>query len=106
MGENTVELTKDNFDEIIYGEKPVIVDFWAEWCGPCRSIAPLLEKFAGEHEEVVVGKVNIEDQTELTSKYGIRSLPTFALFREGKLVATKVGMQSNEQLLELIKEEK
>ena len=90
MAEITV--TVSNFEqEVLASEKPVLVDFWATWCGPCKMLAPVLQEFAGEHPEVKVGKVNVDEEMALASRFGVSSIPTLILFRGGHPVATSVG---------------
>ena len=90
---STKAVSDDNFDaEVLKSELPVLVDFWAEWCGPCKIIAPALEELAGEMgERVTVAKVNIDDNPGVPSKYGVRGIPTLMLFKDGQVAATKVG---------------
>ena len=106
MSDTIIQLTDDSFEkDVINADRPVIVDFWAEWCGPCKMIAPILEEVAKElSDKVTIGKLNV-DQNDLTApKYGIRGIPTLLLFKDGKVVATKVGALSKTQLVEFIEE--
>jgi len=84
MGANTTTLTDTNFDSHIAGEKPVLVDFWAEWCGPCRLIAPILDEIATQYgDKLTIGKLNIDEQPQTAANYGVMSIPTLILFKDG-----------------------
>lgn len=87
----TVALTKDTFDETISGNETVIVDFWAEWCGPCKMFAPTFEAVSDEHDDIVFGKVDTEDQQELAMQFGIRSIPTLMVFRDQIVLYAQPG---------------
>jgi thioredoxin 1 len=100
MTENVVKLTESNFSqEVLSSTKPVLVDFWAEWCGPCKMIAPLLDEIAGEYQgRAVVGKVNIDEAQALASKFGITAIPTLLFFKGGQVAGQVVGMSSKRDL--------
>lgn len=104
MSEQILQLTDDSFeDDVIKSSSPVLVDYWAEWCGPCKMIAPILEEIASEYGgKIKVAKLNIDDNPQTPPKYGIRGIPTLMLFKDGNVEATKVGALSKSQLTAFI----
>ena len=98
-------ITKENFEnEVLNSDKPVLVDFWAQWCGPCRMLGPIIEEIANDNEcKVKVGKVNVDEQPNLASKYGIASIPTVIVFKNGKPEKTLVGLRSKNEIENMIK---
>lgn len=100
MSNNILALSDDNFeDEVLKSSKPVLVDYWAEWCGPCKMITPILEDIAEEYSDrLAIAKLNIDDNPNTPPKYGIRGIPTLMLFKDGQVEATKVGALSKSQL--------
>ena len=102
--ENVVEITDNNFnDQVLSSQEPVLVDFWAPWCGPCRMIAPLVEELAGEnHGSIKVGKVNIDDNPSAAQNYGVSSIPTLMIFKGGEVVERFVGVQPKNRLQQAI----
>ena len=100
MAENILHTSDEGFDiDVLKSEKPVLVDYWAEWCGPCKMIAPILEEVASEYgEKIKVCKMNIDENQETPPRYGIRGIPTLILFKNGEVEATKVGALSKTQL--------
>lgn len=103
MAEITV--TKENFQqEVLSSEKPVLLDFWATWCGPCRMVAPILESIAQERDDVVIGKVDVDTQPELAATFGVASIPTLVVIRGGKVVASAVGYRPKADIEALLQE--
>ena len=100
MSDQIVSLTDASFEnEVLQSDSPVLVDYWAEWCGPCKMIAPILEEIAKEYDgKIKVGKLNIDENSDTPPKYGIRGIPTLMLFKNGNVEATKVGALSKSQL--------
>jgi thioredoxin 1 len=98
-----VNLTMENFQrEVMDSEKPVLVDFWASWCGPCRMVAPLVDQIASENQDVKVGKVNIDEQPELAGAFHVMSIPTLMVFKDGKLAKTSVGAKPKAAILAML----
>ena len=96
-------ITKENFDEtVLQSRKPVLVDFWAEWCGPCRMVSPIVDEIAGERDDIVVGKVNVDEQGELAVQFGVMHIPTLLVFKGGELVQTAVGARPKDEILALL----
>ena len=99
-----VKLSNENFNkEVLNSEKPVLVDFWATWCGPCKMIAPIISEISEEfNNKVKVGKVNVDEEKELAIKYGISSIPTLVIFKDGKIAKTLIGFRAKEEIKEVL----
>jgi len=100
--ENVIEGTNANFQSLISEEKITIVDFWAPWCGPCRTLGPILDEIAEENKDLQVVKVDVDSNSELSTEYKIRSIPAVYVFKSGELINKFVGVKSKEEILKLI----
>lgn len=100
---SVINITKANFnDEVINSDKPVLLDFWASWCGPCRMIAPAVEEIAAERSDIKVGKINVDDEPELASKFGVMSIPTLVVMKDGQIANQAVGARPKAQIEALL----
>lgn len=96
-------ITKDNFEsEVLKSEKPVLIDFWAAWCGPCKMVSPVIDEIAEERDDILVGKINIDEQSELAQKYGVMSIPTMIVFKNGEVANKNVGAIPKENILAML----
>ena len=100
---SAININKNNFqNEIMDSEKTVLLDFWAPWCAPCRMVVPIIEEIAGERPDIRVGKINVDEQPELTSKFGIMSIPTLVVMKNGKIVQQVSGARPKKAILEML----
>ena len=100
---SAIQINKTNFtEEVIRSDRPVLLDFWAPWCGPCRMVSPIVDEIAGERPDIAVGKVNVDEQPELAAQFGVMSIPTLLVFKGGQAVNKAVGARPKEELLSLL----
>ena len=100
---SAIQVTKENFQEIVLNaEKKVLLDFWAPWCGPCRMVLPIVEEIAGEREDIVVGKVNVDEQPALAERYGVMTIPTLIVFENGEEQERSVGAKNKRAILNMV----
>ena len=98
-----MNITKANFDElVIRSSKTVLLDFWAPWCGPCRMVAPIVEEIAAEREDILLGKINVDEEMELAMQFGVSSIPTLVVMKEGKAVAQAIGYRPKADIEKLL----
>ncbi len=100
---SVVTITKENFEnEVLKSDKPVLLDFWASWCGPCRMVSPIIDEVANERGDIKVGKVNVDEQQELAAQFEVMSIPTLAVIKDGKVVNKSAGARPKEDILALL----
>ena len=100
---SVIVVNKSNFESVANSEKPVLLDFYADWCGPCRMVSPLVDEIAEENPQYLVGKVNVDNEPELAAAFGVSSIPMLAVMKGGKIVAQAVGARPKEQILDMLK---
>lgn len=100
---SAININKDNFqEEVMNSDKPVLLDFWAPWCGPCRMVSPVLEEIVNERSDIRVGKINVDEQPELARQFRVMSIPTLAVIKNGKIVNQAIGARPKSQILEML----
>lgn len=100
---SVLTITKENFDEeVLSSSSPVLIDFWAPWCGPCRMLSPVVDEIAGETATAKVGKINVDEQPELAARFGIMTIPTLLVFKEGKVAEKSIGVRSKGDILAML----
>ena len=100
---SAININQDNFqNEVMNSDKPVLLDFWAPWCGPCRMVIPIMEEIARERADIKVGKVNVDEQPELASRFGVMSIPTLVVMKEGKIVNQALGARPKNAILSML----
>jgi len=100
---SVITITKENFElEVMKSEKPVLLDFWASWCGPCRMVGPIIDQIAEERDDIKVGKVNVDEQQELAAQFRVSSIPTLVVMKDGQITNQALGARPKNQILELL----
>ena len=97
-----VKVTQENFEEVINSKSVVLLDFYADWCGPCRMVGPIVEEIANEREDITVGKINVDEEGELAEAFGVVSIPTLVVMKDGKVVTQSTGAKTKTQILDML----
>ena len=100
---SVITITKDNFEqEVLSSDKPVLLDFWASWCGPCRMVSPIVDEIAEERSDIKVGKINVDEQSELAARFRVMSIPTLVVMKDGEIVNQSIGARPKAQILAML----
>ncbi len=101
---SVLKVNKDNFEQVKLSEKPVLLDFYADWCGPCRMVSPIVDEIANENPQYLIGKINVDDEPELAETFGVSSIPTLVVMKDGKIINQSTGARPKPQILELLED--